>query len=38
LETIQKEKEKIEQKESEIREWTEDNNEMNNMVDPYYEL
>jgi len=37
LETI-KEKEEIEQENSGIREWIEDNNEMDNMVDPYYEL
>jgi len=37
LETI-KEKEEIEQENSGIREWIEDNNEMGNMVDPYYEL
>jgi len=38
LEIIEK-KEEIEQKNSEIREWTEeDEKEMGNMVDPYYEL
>jgi len=38
LETIEKEEE-TEQKNSEIREWTkEDEEEMGNMVDPYYEL
>ena len=38
LETIKKE-EKIKQEELEVREWTEeDNNEMGNIVDLYYEL
>ena len=38
LETI-KEEEKIKQEELEVREWTkEDNNEMGNIVDLYYEL
>jgi len=33
------EKEEIEEENSGIREWTEeDNDEMGNMVDPYYEL
>ena len=39
LETIREEEEEIEQKNSEIREWIEENeNKMGNMVDPYYEL
>jgi len=39
METIKKEEEEIEQKSSELREWTEkDNNEMGNIYDPYYEL
>jgi len=38
LEIIEEEKE-IKQKNSEIREWTEDDEEeISNMVDPYYEL
>jgi len=38
METI-KEKEEIEQEKSGVREWMEeDNDEMGNMVDPYYEL
>jgi len=38
LETI-KEEEKTEQKNSEIRDWTKkDEEEISNMVDPYYEL
>jgi len=38
LKTIKKE-EKIKQEELEVREWTEeDNNEMGNIVDLYYEL
>jgi len=38
LETIEEEEE-IEQKNSEIREWTEeDEKEMDKMVDPYYKL
>ena len=38
LETI-KEEEKIKQEELEVREWTkEDDNEMGNIVDLYYEL
>ena len=36
---IQKKEEEIKQKESEIREWTEeDEDEMDNIVDPDYEL
>jgi len=37
LETIKKE-EKIKQENSGIREWTEEDDEMGNIVDPYYEL
>jgi len=38
METI-KEEEEIEEEKSGAREWTEkDDNEMGNMVDPYYEL
>jgi len=37
LETIKKEKE-IEQENSGIRKWTEENDEMDNMVNPHYEL
>jgi len=38
MEIIREEKE-IEQDKSEIREWTEENDDkMGNMVDPYYEL
>ena len=33
------EEEEIKEKKSEVREWTEeDNDEMGNMADPYYEL
>jgi len=33
------EEEEIEEKKSKVREWTEeDNDEMGNMADPYYEL
>jgi len=36
---IIREEEEIEQDKSEIREWTEENDDkMGNMVDPYYEL
>jgi len=39
METIKEEKEEIEQENSGIREWTEeDDDEVGNMVDPYYEL
>jgi len=39
METIKEEEEEIEQKSSGIKEWTEeDNEEMGNMVDLYYEL
>jgi len=37
LETI-KEEEEIEQGNVGIREWTDEDDEMGNMVDPYYEL
>jgi len=38
METI-KEEEEIEEENLEVREWTkEDNNEIDNMVDPYYKL
>jgi len=38
IETIKEEKE-IKQENSGVREWTkEDNNEVDNMVDPYYKL
>jgi len=33
-----KEEEEIEQKNSRIREWTKENNEMNNIADLYYKL
>ena len=39
METIKEEEEEIEQKSSGIKEWTEeDDEEMGNMVDLYYEL
>ena len=39
LEMIQEKEEEIKQKESKIREWTEeDENKIGNIVDPYYEL
>ena len=39
METIRKEEEDIEQENSGLKEWTEeDNDEIGNMVDPYYEL
>jgi len=39
METIKEEEEEIEQENSGIREWTEeDDDEVGNMVDPYYEL
>ena len=39
IETIKEEEEEIEQKSSGIKEWTEeDDEEMGNMVDLYYEL
>jgi len=37
LETI-KEEEEIEQGNLEIREWTDENDGMGNIIDPYYEL
>jgi len=39
MKTIPEEKDKVEEKKSGVREWTEeDKDEMGNMVDPYYEL
>ena len=39
MKTIKKEEEKIEQESSGLKEWTEeDDNEMGNICDPYYEL
>jgi len=39
MEMIKEEEEEIEQENSGIREWTEeDDDEVENMVDPYYEL
>ena len=39
METIKEKEEEIEQKSSGIKEWTEeDDKEMGNIVDPYYEL
>ena len=39
METIREEEEDIEQENSGLKEWTEeDNDEIGNMVDPYYEL
>jgi len=39
METIKEEEEEIKQENSGIREWTEeDDDEVGNMVDPYYEL
>ena len=38
METIKEEEEEIEQENSGIREWTEDDDEIGNMVDPYYKL
>ena len=39
IETIKEEEEKIKQENSGIREWTEeDDDEIGNMVDPYYKL
>ena len=39
METIEKEEEEIEQENSGIREWTEeDDNEVGNIVNPYYKL
>ena len=39
METIEEEEEEIEQENSGIREWTEeDDDEVGNIVDPYYKL
>jgi len=39
METIEEKEEEIEQENSGIREWTEeDDDEVGNIVDPYYEL
>ena len=39
METIEEEEEEIEQENSGIRKWTEeDDNEVGNIVDPYYKL
>jgi len=39
MEIIREEKEKIEQESSRLKEWTEeDDNEMGNIYNPYYEL
>jgi len=39
IETIKEEEEEIEQENSRLREWIkEDNNEIGNIFDPYYEL
>ena len=39
MKTIKKEEEEIEQESSGLKEWTEeDDNEMGNICDPYYEL
>jgi len=39
MEIIKKKQKEIEQKKSEIKEWTEeDDNEMGNICDPYYKL
>ena len=39
IETIKEEEEEIEQESSGLKEWTEeDDNEMENICDPYYEL
>jgi len=39
MEMIKKEKEEIKQENLRLREWTEENNnEMGNICDPYYEL
>jgi len=38
IETIKKEEEEISLEESGLREWNEENNEMGNICDPYYEL
>jgi len=38
METIKEKEEEIEQGGSELKEWTEDDNKMGNIYDPYYEL
>jgi len=38
METIKEEEEEIEQGSLGLKKWTEDNNEMGNICDPYYEL
>ena len=39
MEIVREEKEKIEQKSSRLKEWTEeDDNKMGNIYNPYYEL
>ena len=38
IETIKEEEEEISLEESGLREWNEENNEMGNICDPYYEL
>jgi len=38
METIKEEEEGVKQENSEIREWTEEDDDVGNMVDPYYEL
>ena len=38
IETIKKEEEGVEQENSGIREWTEKDDDVGNMVNPYYEL
>ena len=35
---IKEEKEEIDQEESRLREWNKENNEMENIYNPYYEL
>jgi len=38
METIKEEKEGVKQENLGIREWTEEDDNVENMVDPYYEL
>ena len=38
IETIKEEEEEIEQESSGLKEWTEDDNKMGNIYNPYYEL
>jgi len=38
IETIKEEEERVKQENLGIREWTEENDNVENMVDPYYEL